>query len=185
MKYFWLSVIALLTGPVESDQKGAPARDSIGWGVTGAWGASWRNVEVDDVGNVSIAFRVDLPPDSPCIPDPPLPGREVTHCPEPQPARSVVRRVRYSIGNRSYLELRAILAPLEPRAARRARCHIYDAGRAWVSWRTAGRESSYGLGDACSAREVRWADQLADAAERRLTEMGKTAPDYRTEDSTQ
>lgn len=168
----WAAMAVLLWTGAPALAQDKPAPDGISWGSMAPWGTSSRNVWVGSDGRVVIGTYQQQPPPPPC----PEPGPgEAAKCAPPSKGTSTTR---FSIGTAGFAEIRAILAPLEKKAARPGKlCPIFDAGNSSVGWRFAGRKLSYELGFSCDRRQNQWADALADAAESKLREFELKATD--------
>lgn len=145
--------------------------DGISFSAMAAWGTSSRNVWIGSDGKVTISTYQQQRPPEPCPP----PVGEAGTCASASKGRTTIS---FSIGAAGFKDIRAILAPLEKKAANPGKqCRIYDAGNASVGWRLGGKELGYELGFACDQRQNQWADSLADAAEKKLTELQYKATD--------
>lgn len=170
----WAASVALLStgAPALAQDKPPADPDTISWMSMAPWGTSSRGVAITSDGKVVMSSYQQQRPPAPC--PPPNPGAAAT-CASAGTGRTVIR---FSIGIAGFAEIRAILAPLEKKAAKPGEmCRIYDAGNASIGWKFAGKQASYELGFSCNQRQNQWADGLANAAEAKLREFERQATD--------
>jgi len=154
--------VLLASAGALAKEKPAPVQDEISFDSMAAWGTSSRTVSITSEGLVTISTRREQRPTEPCPP----PAGDAAACASPADERDTRS---FKIGPGGFKEIRAILAPLERKAANFGKvCKVYDAGTASVTWLIGGKYRNYQLDFSCDQRQNQWADDLVKAAEAKL-----------------